>query len=138
MDFESRSIPEPNSGCFLWLSNRDKKGYGILRFNGKPWRAHRLAWTLKYGKVPSGLLVCHRCDNPSCVNPLHLFVGSYADNERDKVKKGRHPETARTACRYGHPLSGRRLAHGRRNRYCRTCNADYNRRYRASLAGGKS
>ena len=81
--------------------------------------------------------MCHRCDNPGCVNPLHLFVGSYTDNERDKVRKGRHPETAKTSCPLGHPLSGRRLSHGRRNRYCRICNAVYNRRRRAFLAGGK-
>jgi HNH endonuclease len=85
--------PEPNSGCWLWTTQHDKDGYG--RLGRSPWEggretiAHRLAWTLLVGPVPGGLWVLHHCDNPTCVNPEHLFLGSPLDNVADMVSKGR-------------------------------------------------
>lgn len=72
--------------CWEWLGSRQKRGYG--GFRGK--RTHRVMWELVYGPVPSGKYVCHRCDNPSCCNPLHLFVGSAKENYDDAVSKKRH------------------------------------------------
>ena len=76
--------------CWQWTGARDKQGYGRLSpAVGVFLRAHRFSWELHNGPVPEGLLVCHRCDNPECTNPNHLFLGSPQDNMDDKVRKGR-------------------------------------------------
>ena len=87
--FEEHHIPEPNTGCWLWLAQVTSKGYGCFWFRNYPWRAHRAAWVLFRGEIPEGVQVLHRCDNPSCVNPEHLFLGTNADNMRDRDTKGR-------------------------------------------------
>lgn len=88
--FERSYIPEPNSGCWLWLGSPcGSNGYGRIKRGDGNVMAHRASWELSNGKIPDGLLVLHRCDNPSCVNPGHLFIGTQLDNEADKVSKGR-------------------------------------------------
>ena len=75
--------------CWMWCGNRHLKGYGQFKLPGYPYRVHRASWEIHYGKIPNGLHVLHRCDNPGCVNPEHLFLGTHADNMKDCSTKGR-------------------------------------------------
>jgi len=90
---EASSIPEPMSGCWLWLgaTTPNQRGmiYGVLSAGGKRVRAHRYSYEAYKGPIPAGMFVCHRCDNPSCVNPDHLFVGTNQDNVDDCCRKNR-------------------------------------------------
>lgn len=106
-EFEDRYIPEPMSGCWLWLGAGDENGYGRFRRI----RAHRYAYLKFIGEIPAGKFVCHKCDNPACVNPAHLWLGENRDNLEDMTKKGRrrNQNNDKTHCKYGHPLSGENL-----------------------------
>jgi hypothetical protein len=86
---DASSIPEPNSGCLLWTSSVDTVGYGRFRHRRKNYSAHRAAWEVARGPIPSGLHVLHKCDVRSCLNPDHLFLGTHQDNMRDRNEKGR-------------------------------------------------
>lgn len=88
-EFEKRWIPEPNSGCWLWLGTYNFYGYGLFHSRGKQRGAHRFSWEFYRGPIPEGMHVLHHCDNPSCVNPDHLFIGTHQDNMADKTAKGR-------------------------------------------------
>lgn len=94
------SIPEPNTGCQLWTGSTTSrsvgKGYGVIKVSGRMCLAHRISYSANVGAIPEGMLVCHKCDTPACVNPDHLFVGTHSDNNRDTVKKGRSPFTRAT------------------------------------------
>lgn len=82
--------------CWQWTAKRNNQGYGMLRIGSaaEGWAlAHRVSWEIHCGPIPDGVCVLHRCDNPECTNPEHLFLGSQCDNMRDKEAKGRgnHP-----------------------------------------------
>lgn len=91
-----RKITESTSGCWEWNRGRNRDGYGRLswsyglvqKFGGER-AAHRIAWILTHGPIPRGMLVLHKCDNPPCINPDHLMLGTELTNMQDKIHKGR-------------------------------------------------
>ena len=92
-DFTAENVfdhchPEPNTGCWIWDHGVDKKGYGIKRINYKAVKMHRLSYELFKGD-PLGAHVLHKCDNPPCLNPDHLYLGDNETNIADKLQRGR-------------------------------------------------
>jgi len=79
-----------DSNCWSWTGSKDRNGYGVFgHHRNKQLRAHRAAYEFHVGAIPTGMFVCHSCDNPSCINPKHLFVGTAKDNTQDMIKKQR-------------------------------------------------
>ena len=116
--------------CWVWTSTRNERGYGvvIVQSPGDPsvplhMKAHRLSYLIEYGPPPADLFVLHTCDNPPCVNPAHLFLGTARDNAQDMAAKGRSSSQRKTHCPHGHPYDAAntyvvpRTGH----RQCRTC-----------------
>lgn len=93
--FWEKVVRKGANDCWLWTAATDNHGYGQIMLgsyrsaNKRPHKAHRVAWELMRGPIPDGMLVCHRCDNPRCCNPSHLFLGDQRANMRDASDKGR-------------------------------------------------
>lgn len=92
------AVTKNHDDCWLWQAGLTHSGYGQFSLGGRKGKhipAHRYSYTIANGEIPSGLFVCHRCDNPLCVNPNHLFVGTHVDNVQDMVSKGRQQKAER-------------------------------------------
>ena len=122
----------PN-GCWEWIASTNGRGYDRFRFQGKAHQAHRVSYQLNHGVDPKELYVCHTCDNKSCVNPEHLFLGTQFDNMQDKIIKGRDNHTLgginrnKTYCIHGHEYTPENTytyhtKTGYTKRKCLTCN----------------
>ena len=121
--FWSRVDVRGGDDCWEWRGSRASKDYGQIRVQGTTMGSHRLAWELWNAEpIPDGLWVLHKCDNPPCCNPEHLWVGTGLDNVRDRDAKGRHANTRKTVCPAGHPYTDENTylrANGKRD--CREC-----------------
>ena len=131
--------------CWIWTGRFDGVGYGIIQLGRGEKRkgAHRASWELHYGKIPDGLMICHHCDNPSCVRPDHLFLGTQKDNLQDASRKGRMKSAGkgwlgkREHCPRGHAFDEINTKIHNGVRLCRTCRAanqrEYTRRKRETI-----
>ena len=93
------------STCWEWTAHKLYNGYGRFNLNGKTDYAHRISWQFATGEYPKGKQILHLCDNPSCVRPDHLFLGTITDNMSDRNKKGRQSTSDKLNCRHGHPFT---------------------------------
>lgn len=114
----------PSGECLIWNGCRFSNGYGAFKISDRTITAHRASYMLAHNldSFPSSFVLCHKCDNPLCVRPEHLSLGTQGENLRNMVSKGRHWNTQKTHCRYGHPYEGENLViqkNGRRS--CRRC-----------------
>lgn len=111
--------------CWIWTGRKhDRKGYGSFCLNGKAHKVHRYMWELCVDAIPEGMHVCHSCDNPTCVNPFHLWLGTNSDNVQDRVRKGRSRNGRENMahCKHGHeftPENTHVTPEGHQN--CRAC-----------------
>lgn len=114
----------PFHDCWEWSGATKSRGYGSLGVSStrRSEGAHRISWMIHYGIIPKGLCVCHKCDNPGCVKPDHLFLGTYKDNMLDCSRKGRHHETKRTKCEKGHIFDNPSLKGTKR---CSLCHREF-------------
>lgn len=118
-----RTIPEPNTGCYLWIGATHYFGYGSIRYKNKTHNVHRLLFTLIKGEIPEKMVVMHICDTPSCCNINHLKLGSHKDNMIDMSLKGRwnNQNKLKKICINGHYFDEQNTGIYKNERYCKKC-----------------
>lgn len=121
--FWNKVAIKSSSECWIWQGAKFRdQGYGRIIINYKDVRAHRVSWELVNGPIPSGLLICHHCDNRLCVNPKHLFLGTHKDNNQDCVNKGRKHWQKQIDCKNGHLFTDTNIYFNKAgNRVCKAC-----------------
>ena len=143
VDFDGPTMPHMDTPCWVWTASL-RSGYGQISMDGRIVGAHVAAWLLSNGPYPSSTLVLHHCDNRVCIRVDHLYLGTPADNMRDRSDRGRarggNWRRDMTHCEKGHPLSGDNLSVGPQHdrsigtgvkRVCKACDAERHRRNRA-------
>lgn len=131
---------EPNSGCWLWAKSDNGYGYGHLTFRTKRHAAHRLSFSFFVRPLKKTEVLRHKCDNPACVNPVHLIPGTYKDNSKDAVERKRFPQQRKTHCVNGHNLSEAKWikrSDGRMRRHCLYCHRENSRKYFENKKNGR-
>lgn len=124
--FEQSIERIPIGGCWLWMRSTGNYGYGQFALTPqRQVRAHRYSYEARHGPIPAGMVVCHRCDNPCCVNPEHLFLGTQRDNIQDCIQKGRFKKHVapppKTHCVHGHEYTAANSGFSNGHRYCKEC-----------------
>lgn len=144
--FWSRVDVRGSDDCWLWTGSRCRRGYGSFSSAGRTYRTHRLAWMIQHQKeIPAGMCGCHACDNPSCVNPNHIWLGSVIENNFDMIRKKRQKgppveNATKTHCKYGHEFTPENTMvydYRPNERGCRTCQNIRNARWRARSSAAK-
>lgn len=158
--FEAQYIPEPNSGCWIWIgtvAGSKKNERPKIWVEGKSRPAHRFSYEKLVGAIPDQTMICHRCNNILCVNPEHLYAGSAQQNTDDMMRAGRHfsqsnpgavaslkvralqnakAKLAKPTCSKGHVLDADNMyAHPTGRRVCKTCRVVWKRNFRARQKG---
>ena len=129
--------------CWVWTAYKNPCGYGVY---GKDWKkgnelAHRVAYAEKHGKIGKGIFILHKCDNPACVRPSHLFSGSQKDNMADAKNKGRikNQNSYKKTCVRGHPLEGSHITINKKgSRVCLKCSRIWKQKYYRKITKTKA